>query len=327
MPVSLRGPVPARAQFHGPARRQPGTSDPPNATGLAQRTVPRPTQRPPLVAPPDEAGPRRPAVSVARALSKLGACSRRDAERLVAAGRVRVNGRVARDLAARVDPARDHLDLDGHRVRAAAPVYLALHKPRGVVTSHARERGAPTVYDLLPPALADHHLAAVGRLDKASEGLLLVTNDTRWAARVLDPAAHVPKVYHVHVRAVPDDALLDALRRGAAGAPGEWLAAHEARVVRAGTRTGWLELVLHEGRNRHIRRLLAALDVEVARLIRVSIGPLALGDLAPGAVRALTPDERAALAGGARAPEAAPSASRGAPTLRPLARPAPSPRS
>jgi 23S rRNA pseudouridine2605 synthase len=224
-------------------------------------------------------------------------CSRRDAERWVADGRVTVDGRVLRDPAARVDPRRARLAVDGRRVRAAAPLYLALHKPRGVVTSRVPERGARTVYDLLPPAWAAGHLSAVGRLDKASEGLLLVTNDTRWAARVLDPAAHVPKVYHVHVDAVPDAALLDALRRGAAGEPGEWLAAAEARVLRAGTRTGWLELVLHEGRNRHIRRLLGALGVEVLRLIRVAIGPLALGDLAAGAARALTPAERAALAG------------------------------
>jgi 23S rRNA pseudouridine2605 synthase len=236
-------------------------------------------------------------VSLARALSKLGACSRREAERLVAEGRVTVNGRQVRDPAVRVDPRRDQLAVDGARVRAAAPLYLAMHKPRGVVTSHVRERGAATVYDLLPADYADRHLAAVGRLDKASEGLLLVTNDTRWAARVLDPAAHVPKRYHVHVRPAPDDALLAAVRRGVPGVPGEWLAAAEAEVLRAGTRTGWLDLVLHEGRNRHIRRMLLALDVEVERLIRVAIGPLALGDLPAGAVRVLTPAECDALGG------------------------------
>jgi 23S rRNA pseudouridine2605 synthase len=138
----------------------------------------------------------------------------------------------------------------------------------------------------------------VGRLDKASEGLLLVTNDTRWAARVLDPAAHVPKRYHVHVRPVPDEALLAAVLRGVPGEPGEWLTAAEAGVLRAGTRTGWLDLVLHEGRNRHIRRMLSALDVEVERLIRVAIGSLALGDLPAGAVRPLTAAERDALGGG-----------------------------
>jgi 23S rRNA pseudouridine2605 synthase len=158
-------------------------------------------------------------VSVARALSKFGACSRRDAERRVAEGRVRVDGRVVRDPAVRVDPRRARLELDGRPVRPAAPVYLALHKPRGVVTSHVAERGAPTVYSLLPAVYTDRHLAAVGRLDKASEGLLLVTNDTRWAARVLDPAAHVAKVYHVHVDTVPDAVLLAALRRGARVSP------------------------------------------------------------------------------------------------------------
>lgn len=249
--------------------------------------------------PPDGPRPGGDAVSLARALSKLGACSRRDAERYAAEGRVTVNGRVARDPALRVDPRRDRLSLDGVAVRPAAPRYLALHKPRGVVTSRVRERGAPTVYDLLPSGLAGHHLAAVGRLDKASEGLLLLTNDTRWAARVLDPAAHVPKRYHVQVRPAPDAALLDAVRRGVSGgpeAPGEWLAAAEAQILRTASRTGWVELVLHEGRNRHIRRMLAALGVEVERLIRVAIGGLALGDLPPGAVRPLTPADRALVA-------------------------------
>lgn len=239
-------------------------------------------------------------VSLARALSKLGAGSRRDAERWVADGRVRVNGRPTRDARTRVDPRRDRLTVDGSPVRARAREYLALHKPRGVLTSHVSERGAPTVYDVLAaarPAAADARLIAVGRLDKASEGLLLFTNDTRWASRVLDPAAHVPKRYHVHVDAVPDAALLDALRRGAAPADGldAWLRVRDARVLRAGARTGWLDLELDEGRNRHIRRLLGALGVEVKRLIRVAVGPVVLGGLAAGAVRALTPDERRAL--------------------------------
>lgn len=242
-------------------------------------------------------------MSVARALSKLGACSRREAERHVADGRVRVDGRVVRDPATRIDPRRARIELDGERVRAAAKLYLALHKPRGVVTSRTPERGAPTVYELVAPEHAGRHLSAVGRLDKASEGLLLLTNDTRWAARLLDPAAHVPKVYHVHVDALPDDALLAALRHGVADA-GDWLSVAEARVLRAGTRTGWLALVLHEGRNRHIRRLLAALGIEVKRLIRVAIGPLALGELPSGAVRVLTPAERAALAAAGGPPPA-----------------------
>lgn len=247
-------------------------------------------------------GPPGDQVAVARALSKLGAGSRRDGERWVAEGRVRVNGQPVRDPAQRVDPRRDAITLDGERVRPAARRYYALHKPRGVVVSRAAERGAESVYALLPPDLAEF-VAPVGRLDRASEGLLLFTNDTRWADAILAPASHVPKTYHVQVDTRPDEALLDQLRAGLDTADGERLAAAEARVVRASERSGWLELVLHEGRNRHVRRMLAAAGVEVRRLIRVAVGPLALGDLPRGAVRPLTPAEQGALARAAGLPQ------------------------
>ncbi len=252
---------------------------------------------------PDGA-PRRDAVSLARALSKLGVCSRRDAELWVRAGRVSVGGRVVREPSLRVDPGRDALAVDGRPVRAAARVYLVLNKPRGVVVSREDARGAPTVHDLLathPAAAGVAHLSPVGRLDKASEGLLLVTNDTRWAARLLDPRAHVDRTYHVQVDRVPDDAMLDAWRAGVATPEGETLAAKAVRVLRSGGRTAWLEIVLDEGRNRHIRRMLAAHEVETMRLVRVAIGPLALGDLPKGAVRALTAAEQRALADAASA--------------------------
>jgi pseudouridine synthase len=148
-----------------------------------------------------------------------------------------------------VDLDRARLTVDGAAVRAARRVYLALNKPRGVLVSRAPERGARTVFDLLAEA-GDHtdaaHLSAVGRLDKASEGLLLVTNDTRWAARLLDPASHVPKTYHVQIGRVPDAALCAALERGADD-DGEHLAVRSAAVLRAGERGGWLVLVLDEG--------------------------------------------------------------------------------
>ena len=234
-------------------------------------------------------------VALARALSKLGAGSRRDGERWVADGRVQVNGRLVRDPTLRVDPRRDRITLDGERVRPAARRYFALHKPRGVVVSRVAERDAPSVYSLLPADLAQF-VAPVGRLDRASEGLLLFTNDTRWADAILAPASHVPKTYHVQVDVRPDDALLARLVAGLDTPEGGRLAAAEARVLRAADRSGWLELVLDEGRNRHIRRMLAAAGVEVRRLIRVAIGPLALGDLARGALRPLTAAERDALA-------------------------------
>ena len=242
--------------------------------------------------------PPRPAsagagVSLARALSKLGLCSRTQGERLVLAGRVRVDGRVVREPSHRVDMARARIVVDDAEVAAERRVHLMLNKPRGLVTTRDDPQGRPTVYACLDdPSLP--FVSPVGRLDRASEGLLLLTNDTRWAHRLLDPASHVPKTYHVQIDRVPDDALLRGLHAGVEDA-GERLAVTSARVLRSGGRTAWLEATLDEGRNRHLRRLLAALDAEVLRLVRVRIGALALGDLAKGSWRHLAPDEVRAL--------------------------------
>ena len=238
----------------------------------------------------------RDAVSLARALSKLGHCSRTQGEALVREGRVRVNGTVQRNPSLRVDPARDRLTVDGERVTAERRVYLMLNKPRGLVTTRDDPAERETVYACLEGAGLPF-VSPVGRLDKASEGLLLFTNDTQWANRLLDPRSHVDRAYHVQVDRVADDGLLQAMTAGVHDAEAGALAAKAARLLRHGTRTAWLEVVLDEGRNRHIRRLLAALDVEVLRLVRVSIGPLALGDLAKGAWRHLTADEVRSLGG------------------------------
>ena len=238
-------------------------------------------------------------VSLPRALSKLGLCSRSQAEAAVRAGRVRVNGAVVRDPTTRVDMDRDRLALDDAPAVAARRTYVALNKPRGLLTTRDDPQGRETVYRCLADA-ALPFVSPVGRLDRASEGLLLFTNDTRWGARLLEPASHVDKVYHVQVGRVADDALLAALRDGVTDADGDVLAAKGATVIRSGTRTSWLEITLDEGRNRHIRRLLAALGVDVLRLVRVAIGPLALGALAKGAWRYLTPDEVRALGEAAR---------------------------
>jgi 23S rRNA pseudouridine2605 synthase len=232
-------------------------------------------------------------VSLPRALSKLGLCSRSQAEQAVRAGRVTVNGVVRRDPTVRVDMERDRLALDGRAAVAARRVYVALNKPRGLVTTRDDPQGRETVFDCLAGADLPP-VGAVGRLDKASEGLLLLTNDTRWGQRILDPATHLPKTYHVQVGVVPDDALVARLRAGADD-EGERLLVRDASVLRAGERHGWLTVVLDEGRNRHIRRLLAALGVEVLRLVRIAIGPLALGDLPKGAWRHLTVAEKAML--------------------------------
>ena len=182
-------------------------------------------------------------VSLARALSKLGVCSRSEGERLVRAGRVAVGGETVRDPARRVDPARAAIEVDGRPVAARTTVYLALNKPRGLVTTRDDPRGRETVYACLAGAELPF-VSPVGRLDKASEGLLLFTNDSRWAARLLEPASRVDKVYHVQVARVADDALVRQLRDGVADAEGDFLAAREARLLRHGTRTSWLELTL-----------------------------------------------------------------------------------
>ncbi len=235
--------------------------------------------------------------ALARALSKLGFCSRNEAWKLIHAGRVRVNGAVCRDAEQRVSLDRDRLDVDGRSIEAGRKIHLMLNKPRGLVTTASDEKGRGTVFDCLKNAghSGESHLFAVGRLDKASEGLLLFTNDTAWAARITDPASRIEKTYHVQIDCVADDALLRRLTEGVRE-EGELLAAHRASLLRSGGKNSWLEIVLDEGRNRHIRRMLAALGINVLRLVRVSVGPLLLGSLAKGAVRELTAQEVDALA-------------------------------
>ena len=237
-------------------------------------------------------------VSVARGLSKLGACSRTEGERLVEAGRVTVDGQVIRDLAFRVRPESAAIAIDGVPVARAEHVYVALNKPRGLVTTRSDPRGRATIYECLADA-ALPFVGPVGRLDKASEGLLLLTNDTRWAAQLLDPASHVDKTYHVQVRGLVDASTVARVAAGVVDQrSGEALSVKRASLLRVGSRSSaWLEIVLDEGKNRHIRRLLAELDLEVLRLVRVAIGALALGTLAKGEWRLLTPDEVEALRG------------------------------
>ncbi len=231
-------------------------------------------------------------------LSKLGVCSRTQGEQLVRTGRVRVNDRLVHDPEAPVDATRDRISIDGAIVDMAEKAYFMLNKPRGYVTTASDEHGRETVYallqDALPASTAPSWIAPVGRLDKASEGLLLFTNDTAWAARLTDPAAHIDKTYHVQIDRLADAALIDELGAGAAVGE-ERLSAKSVRELRRGGKNSWLEIVLDEGRNRQIRRLLAAFDIGVLRLVRVAIGALVLGELGKGQARALTSEEVAAL--------------------------------
>ena len=226
---------------------------------------------------------------VARVISKLGMGSRTRAAEWVREGRVRVNGRVTLDPEFPVRQGVDGIAVDGRESAPAARVVLMLNKPRGLVTTAKDERGRATVYS----CFADADLpwvAPVGRLDKASEGLLLFSNDPQWAARITDPDSGPPKTYHVQIDRLADAALLEQIERGAV-VDGEPLAVRSVRTLRSGDKNAWLEIALDEGRNRHIRRLLEAFDVSVLRLVRVAIGPLLLGELAKGQWRMLGQQE------------------------------------
>jgi len=232
-------------------------------------------------------------VGLARALSKLGFCSRTQAVALIREGQVRLNGTTPRNPETPVRLGVDHVEIAGRLLRAAEKVYVMMNKPRGIVTSADDEKGRDTVYSLLP---TDREwLAPVGRLDKASEGLLLLTNDSEWAARITDPATHLEKSYHVQIAAKADERLIEALQRGVETQKGEVLQAKSVSMLRAGGKNSWLAMILDEGKNRQIRRMLEAHGVEVLRLVRVAIGAVQLGDLPKGACRALRPEEKAAL--------------------------------
>ena len=246
-------------------------------------------------------------VGLARAISKLGYCSRSRAAELIAAGRVKWNGAVRRDPETPVHLGKDRIEIDGQPVARTSKIYLALNKPRGVVTTAADEKGRETVYSLLPENLP--WLAPVGRLDKASEGLLLLTNDSEWAARITAPERHLDKTYHVQINTVADEALLKALQNGIRTSDGDFLRARNVRMLRHGEQNSWLEIILDAGKNRHIRRMLEHLNVEVLRLLRVAIGPLALDDLPKGATRLLDKEEKRALDRAMGAPNHAPAPS------------------
>jgi 23S rRNA pseudouridine2605 synthase len=235
---------------------------------------------------------------LARALSKLGYCSRSEAGELIRAGRVRLNGKPRRDPETKMHLGKDRIEVDGLAVAAVDKIYLMLNKPRGVVTTASDEKGRKTVYEFLNSARLGNTLqwvAPIGRLDKASEGLLLFTNDSEWSARLLDPESHLNKIYQVQIGKLADEKLLASMLEGIQADEGDFLRVKAVRLVRSGQRHSWIEVVLDEGKNRHIRRLLDKLNVEVLRLIRTAIGPLVLGELQKGSARMLTLDEKKLL--------------------------------
>jgi len=229
---------------------------------------------------------------LARALSKLGYCSRSLAAEKISAGEVKLNGRVVRDPETSIHIGRDRIEVEGESLNAARKIYLLLNKPRGVITTASDEKQRRTVYGLLTNSIP--WVAAVGRLDLASEGLLLLTNDSEWAARITDPENHVEKIYHVQVTGRVGTEMMNAMLKGVQN-QNQLLRAKRVRIVRQGPRNTWLEIALDEGKNRQIRRMIQHFGRDVLRLIRISIGPLSLGELPKGSFRSLTRAEKSAL--------------------------------
>jgi 23S rRNA pseudouridine2605 synthase len=233
-----------------------------------------------------------------RVLSRFGLASRTAAREAIAAGRMKVNGRIVRDPDIWVNPARDTFHLDGQRLKPARKRYLLFYKPKGVITSHGDPAGRETIYKYLGEE--NKWVAPVGRLDKDTSGLLLLTNDTEFAEFITSPASEVPKTYLVKTNALLSDEVIARLRAGVEMKRGD--VARPLRVRRREDRGKytWLEVVLTEGKNREVRRMIEAVGFKVLKLVRTHIGPLTLEGLEVGKWRELTPSEVSRLRRSAR---------------------------
>lgn len=229
-------------------------------------------------------------VSLPRAFSKLGVCSRTQAINFILAGRVKVNSTLCTDPQKRVNLSKDKIELDGKPIKPEQFVYIALNKPRGLITTFRDEKNRETVYKCFE-GFNLPYVFPVGRLDKASEGLLLFTNDTDWANMILDPENHINKTYHVQINRLADEKLISKIEKGVVDSDGEILKVVSVKMIRAGKKNSWLEIVLEEGKNRHIRRIFETLGIEVLRLVRIQIGSLKLGTLQKGRFGFLSEEE------------------------------------
>lgn len=231
-------------------------------------------------------------VSLARALSKLGFTSRSLGTELVLSGRVMVNGRTIRNPAFRCDMDADRITVDRTELPVKEPLVIMLNKPRGVLTTRSDELGRSSIYELLGEMRK--WIFPVGRLDKESEGLLLCTNDNALGEALTNPDSHIPKVYRVTADRQLNQTEIVRFQEGME-LDGELLRPAVVRATGKSSTGGWFEIVLVEGKNRQIRRMCAAVGVEVTALKRIAIGPLHLGELQPGAYRKLTQAEMRAL--------------------------------
>jgi pseudouridine synthase len=232
-------------------------------------------------------------VRLQKLIAGTGLASRRKAEQLIASGRVSVNGKVVTELGTKVDPARDHVKVDGKHLSAAQPfVYLMLNKPKHVMSTLDDPGGRPTVKDFLRGVSV--RVFPVGRLDFDSEGLMLLTNNGELAQALLHPRYHVPKTYLIKVKGILTDEEIGQLERGVKLEDGMTGPAQVKKVSKAEANS-WLEITIREGRKHQVKRMLESVGHPVIRLTRVKMGPLALGRLAPGEFRFLTDREANAL--------------------------------
>ena len=233
------------------------------------------------------------AMTLDRALSRFGLASRSVSRQAILAGRLKVDGRVVRDPNLWVEPERHALHLDGKRLKPARKLYLLFYKPKGVITSHGDPEGRKTVYDCLGES--GPWVAPVGRLDKDTSGLLLLTNDTEFADSVTEPDARVPKTYLVKASGILSDEIIARLNAGVQMQRGDWAKPLSVRRMENRGKYTWLEVVLTEGRNREVRRMIEAVGFKVLKLVRTRIGPLTLEGLEVGKWRPLTPNEVGSL--------------------------------
>jgi 23S rRNA pseudouridine2605 synthase len=239
---------------------------------------------------------RRPLKTLERVLSKAGVVSRTEARRIIHARRVEVNGKVIENPDHWIDLKRDRVRIDGRPLTAEKKLYLVLYKPAGYLTTRSDPAGRPTVYDLLDDL--DRWVFPVGRLDRDTSGLLILTNDTQFGERLTNPKFKVPKTYLVKTATRLEEPALDRLRAGLVLRPGEppTLPAQVKHLRDSGRHT-WLEITIVEGRNRQVRRMIEAVGSRVLKLVRTRIGPVAIGALEIGRYRGLSAAEMAQLQG------------------------------
>ena len=238
---------------------------------------------------------KRPLKTLERVLSKAGLGSRTEARKWIAAGRVKVNGKLIQTPDHWVDLGRDKVTLDDLPVQARKKIYLLLYKPTGYITTFKDPEGRPTVYDLIQGT--GRWVVPVGRLDQDTSGLLLLSSDTQFAERVTNPDYKIPKTYLVKASTLLGDQQLQQLRNGVMLSDGPTAPAQVKRV-RDSAKYSFIEITIHEGRNRQVRRMIEAIGSKVLKLVRIAIGSLRIGDLPIGQYRELTPAEVAQLAKG-----------------------------